>query len=48
MSIIDPDEIQRLNGSWLSDDIDHQETREWAEALKQLSGTAVPRAGCSC
>src|SRR5260221_13507984 len=36
MSIIDPDEIKRLNGSWLADDIDPPGTREWAEALEAV------------
>src|SRR6266446_6256052 len=36
MSNIDPDEIKRLTDPWLADDVDPQETREWADALAMV------------
>ena len=45
MSIIDPNEIKRLDDSWLTDDIDPQETREWADALEAVVRHGGPGRG---
>ena len=45
MSIIDPNEIKRLDDSWLTDDIDPQETREWADALEAVVRHGGPERG---
>jgi len=45
MSIINPDEIKRLSDPRLTDDVDPQETREWADALAAVVRQCGPERG---